>query len=231
MNYDKINSIEDIQSWEDIRKCVRRFYRNARNEFIALYKKEDSYILLSSEDIENIKANYKCYILPYYCIDDIKYYTSIDAFNGFNALPQYYIIKYLYHYRNDGDIYKLLWFTNVIYHIVKNRSYNWFKGCKNYNESFVMDVLKYMLKICEDELYNKIGVEHRYIYGQTKRNFSPVEPIDNEYEYIHKNIDISDINNIIDCISLMIQEVKTKYRFVVVYSNLDPKIAEMLRNM
>lgn len=231
MKFDEINNINDIQSWESIEKCIRYFYRNPQNEFIILYKEDNRYILLSDEEIQNIKANYKCYLLPYYCLDDINYYTSLNAFNGFNALSHYYIINYLYKYRNDSDTYKLLWFTNAIYHIVKNHNYNWFEKCKNYDESFIINVLKHMLKICEGELYKKTDIEHRYIYGQTKNNFSPIESINYDYEYIHKDIDVSNINNIIDYISLMIQEVKAKYRFIVVYSTLDKKIAEMLKNM
>ena len=52
-----------------------------------------------------------------------------------------------------------------------------------------------------------------------------------KYEYINKCLDISDVNVIIDYISLLIQQIKSEYRFIVVYQKLDKGIAEMLKNM
>ena len=228
----EMNSIDNMNTWEDIEKNIRCFYRNPQNDFIILKKVNEQYLLLSDEDVNKLKPEYcKCYLLPYYCLGDINYHTSFDAFNGFNSHAKYYIIKYLYRYRKENHIYKLLLFTNAIYHIIKNDCYHWFKRCKNYDKNFLKDALKNMLKICEDEIYKRTKIEHRYIYGQTKRYFSPIEELAINYEYINKDIDISNINAIIDYISLIIQEVKTQYRFIAVYSDPEEQIRSLLKSM
>lgn len=52
-----------------------------------------------------------------------------------------------------------------------------------------------------------------------------------KYEYINKCLDISDINVIIDYISLLIQQIKSEYRFIVVYQKLDKRLADILSKM
>lgn len=232
---DKINSINDIQSWEDIEKCIKHFYRNPQNEFIILQKVNDKYILMSDKDIEVMKnKSCKCYLLPYYCLNDINYHTSSNAFNGFNVHPRYEIIRDLYHYRDDENIYKLLWFTSAIYHMIQNRCYDWFEECKNYDEKFIKDTLKHLLKICGKTIETKLDIlDYQYIFGAARRNFLPIEQLYIDYKYINKDLDISSINTIIDYIALVIQEIKSRYRFIVIYSdrNIDTGIANILNNM
>lgn len=212
---DFIKNINDLKTWADIAKYTYCDFRNSENDFIIFEKNDNKYTLLSDREAQKRQNQcYNCFILPYYCIQNIKYYTSEFAFNGFDALPRYYIIQDLFYYRHNRDISQLLWFTNAIYHIIKNDRYDWFKKCKNYNKDFIQNTLLYILDICETEL-EKNNI--KYYYHQTKTYFSPIEPIKFNYPYINKDIDISNINVIIDYIILMIQQIKTQYRFIVIY--------------
>lgn len=190
---------------------------------------------MSDKDIEVMKnKSCKCYLLPYYCLNDINYHTSSNAFNGFNAHPRYEIIRDLYYYRDDENTYKLLWFTSAIYHMIQNRCYDWFEECKNYDEKFIKDTLKHLLKICGKTIETKLDIlDYQYIFGAARTNFLPIEQLYIDYKYINKDLDISSINTIIDYIALVIQEIKSRYRFIVIYSdrNIDTGIANILNNM
>ena len=200
--------------------------------FIILNKVDNQYILLADDDVKNINIDlYNCYLLPWYCLENISFHINEYLKGGFNAYPKYDILKDLFIHRNDQNIYKLLWFSNVLYHIVKNNLYSDFEECLNYNETLLHNTFKHLLNICNKEIQDKLGFEHKYIYGQTRKNFSPINMIWYKYEYINKCLDISDINVIIDYISLLIQQIKSEYRFVVIYSHLDKGIAKMLKNM
>lgn len=225
--------IDDFKNWNDINKCIRHEYHNmAQNEFIILNKVDNQYILLADDDVKNINIDlYNCYLLPWYCLENISFHINEYLKGGFNAYPKYDILKDLFIHRNDQNIYKLLWFSNVLYHIVKNNLYSDFEECLNYNETLLHNTFKHLLNICNKEIQDKLGFEHKYIYGQTRKNFSPINMIWYKYEYINKCLDISDINVIIDYISLLIQQIKSEYRFVVIYSHLDKGIAKMLKNM
>lgn len=217
----KINNIDDIKSWRDIEKHIRYFYDNPKDDFIILQKIDSNYMLLSENDVNNINTNhYKCYLFPYYCLRDIGLYTSEKTFRGFNAMPYYQIISYLYTYRYDTSIYKLLWFTGALYHIIENYHYYWFSNCINYDETYIKNILKHMLKICGNEINIKLNIlNYRYIFGAARKNFLPIESLDYNYEFINKSLNISDVNTIIDYINLIIQEIKTNYRFVVIYDS------------
>lgn len=226
-------NIDDFKNWNDINECIRHEYHNmAQNEFIILNKVNDQYILLSDDDVKNIDTHFcNCYLLPWYCLENISFHINEYHKGGFNAYPKYDILKDIFIHRNDQNIYKLLWFSNALYHIVKNNLYSAFKGCLNYDETFLENVFKHLLNICNVEIQDKLGFEHKYIYGQTRKNFSPIDMIWYKYEYINKCLDVSDVNVIIDYISLLIQQIKSEYRFIVVYQKLDKGIAEMLKNM
>lgn len=220
---DKINSIDDIQSWEDIEKCIRHFYNNKPiNDFIILKKVNNDFVLMSKEDIKNIhdKKHYNCYMLPNYCLKNLEYNTSDFAFSGFNSLPRYEIIYDLYNYKDDVSTYNLLWFTGAIYEILENRYCDfWFNECNNYNENLVNNILEHILEICYKEVKNRLDIlNYRYIFGGARKRFLPIDSIKYSYKYINKNIDISEINSIIDYISLVIELVKTEYSFVIIYN-------------
>jgi len=228
-------NIDDFKSWEDISKCIRHEYHNmVQNEFIIFNKIDSQYILLSNDEIKKLKSNmkYNCYLLPWYCFDELSFHENNYYSNGFNAYPKYDILKELYRYRNNQDTYKLLWFTNVIYHIIKNGMYDDFEDCLNYNDGIILeDMFYHLLEICSNEVYNRLGFDHKCIYGQTRKNFSPVETILYKYEYINKCLDISNVNVLIDYISLLIQQVKSDYRFIVVYHEIDEQLANILNRL
>ena len=219
---DIINSIDNIKTWEDIEKCIRVIYNKPDKNFILLKKENDNYILMQKKDIEVIKdiKHFGCYMLPNQCLKNIDYNTSSFAFTGFNSLPRYEIIYDLYRYKDDNSTYMLLWFTGAIYEIFENRYYKyWFNNCKNYNECFVCDILEYLLNICSKEVEKRLNIlDYRYIFGSARKRFLPIEAIQYDYKYINKNIDISDINTIIDYITLIIELVKTNYIFLIIYS-------------
>ena len=225
--------IDDFKNWNDINKCIRHEYHNmAQNEFIILNRIDNQYILLSDNDVKNINTdlcNY--YLLPWYCLENISYHIERYHKGGFDTYPKYDILKKLFIYRNDQNIYKLLWFSNVLYHIVKNNLYSDFEDCLNYDETLLQNTFKLLLNICDREIQDKLGFEHKYIYKQTRKNFSPINMIWYKYEYINKCLDISNINVIIDYISLLIQQIKSEYKFIIVYQKLDKRIAEILKNM
>lgn len=225
--------IDDFKNWNDINKCIRHEYHNlAQNEFIILSKVNNQYILLSDDDVKNMNTDLcNCYLLPWYCLENISFHIKEYHKGGFNSYPKYEILKDLFIHRNDQNIYKLLWFSNVLYHIVKNNLYSDFEECLNYDETLLQNTFKHLLNICNREIQDKLGFEHKYIYKQTRKNFSPIDMIWYKYEYINKCLDISDVNVIIDYISLLIQQIKSEYRFIVVYQKLDKRIAEMLKNM
>lgn len=214
---DKINSIDDIRSWEDIEKCIRYINRPI-DDFIILNKIDNQYILMSQEEIENIddKTKYECFILPNCCLRNIEYYTSYFAFTGFNSLPRYSIVNDLYDNINNDNIYKLLWFTGAVYEIWKNKYYNsYFSKCINYDKNFIDDVFERFLEICDAEIENKLDFNYKYIFSGARKYFLPISNLD--CKYIKQNIDISNINNIIDYISLVIELSKAEYKFLVVY--------------
>lgn len=226
-----LNNFEKIQSWDDIETRLKRFNKNPTSEFIKLQKVNNQYILISDEDVKNVKYDFfNCYLLPYGYLENIDHFIASVAYSMI-IYPQYKIIEYLYEYRNNQKVYMLLSFANALYHIIYNNDYKLFSDCNNYNKEFIENALNHLLEICNEEIINTIGFEHRHIYGRTKTNFSPIESIEYYYEYVHKNLDVSNIDAIIDYIYLMIQEVKTKYRFVIVYSNMDKKTIDMLKNM
>ena len=50
-------NIDDFKNWNDINKCIRHEYHNmAQNEFIILNRINDQNILLSDDDVKNIKT-------------------------------------------------------------------------------------------------------------------------------------------------------------------------------
>ncbi len=230
-----INNLEDIKSWNDINKNIRFQYHNmAQNEFIVFNNINNQYILLSNDDIKKLKNNtmYNCYLLPWYCLDELSFHINNYYSNGFNAYPKYNILKELYKYRANQDTYKLLWFTNVVYHIVKNGMFDDFEDCLNYNDGiYLEDIFYYLLDICSKEIYDRLGFDHKYIYDQTKKNFSPIEMILYRYEYINKCLDVSNINVLIDYISFLIQQIKSDYRFIVVYQEIDEQLATILNQL
>ena len=170
--------------------------------------------------------------MPYSSINNLNYCTSSCAFTGFNALPRYRFIDYLYKYKNDKNVYMLLWFTNALYDIIQNNKYSYFDDCLNYDRTFIEKLLKHMFKLCETEIYIKTDIIiYRFIYGDTIKNFSPITPISYDYKHIIKTVDVTNINAIIDYICLMIQQIKTEYRFIIVYTDEDKKLTNSIRSL
>lgn len=170
-------------------------------------------------------------MIPNGAIKSLNYFTNTIVFNGFNSLPHYHIIDCLYKYRDNTEVCFLLSFTNIVYDIIKNEDYYIFMGCKNFDKTFINFVMNHFLDICEDELLKKYKINHRCIYKQTKKNFSPRESFEYYYRYINQNIDVSKINSIIDYICFLIHQIKIEYDFIVIYNKIDSRITQLLKNM
>lgn len=218
----KINSINEIQSWEDIEKYIKTFYCESENDFIILKKENNNYTLIQEKEIKVINdiTHFDCYMLPKQCLKNLDYITSSFTFSGFNSLPRYKIIYDLYRYKNNNSTYKLLWFISAVYEILENKYYiYWFNKCINYDENTIEYILEYFLDICSNEIEKRLDIlSYKYIFGGSRKNFLPVDSISYNYKYINKNLDISDINVIIDYIALIIELVKSQYSFIVIYT-------------
>lgn len=220
--------MDNIKTWEDISMRIQCDYYSLL-EFILLYKSDDKYLIVSDEDLKNLNYHYiKYYLLPCNCFSEIKYHTW---WQNFDSYRQYHIIKYLYIYKNDYDTCKLLLFTNALYYIIKNDLYYCFEECQNYNADSLESTMKNILSICENEILTRLGIKHRLIYRQTRINFSPVEMIDYRFKHINKCLDISNVNVLIDYISLIIKLIKSEYYFVVVYNRHNEKSFEVLNRL
>lgn len=214
-------SLDNLKNWNDLKKYIKinDIYTHDFLCFKKIYQNESyQYILLSKSDCESIQNQSwsfdvisKSYLNnnPDLDFGDFFYFNHISS-----RYPAYYILQYLFQYRNDYDTYSLLLFGNALYHIKKNNYYNWFKCCKNYNETFIRNTIKHLLKICDAEIESKIGISQLNIYRQTKKYFSPIYPIESNFV---NNIDISNVYNVIEYINYTIRDIFVNYYFVAIY--------------
>lgn len=218
MNKEEI-TLDDVKKWkwEDIYKRTHIFRTLSQHDFIVFKKVKDKYVLMTHHEIDENNKDFNCYLLPYLCLENLEFHIQKYHNGGFKSYPQYYIASDLYYFRKDLQAYSLLWFANALYDIVKNKDYSIFKRGKNYNPLFLSEVFECLLEICNTEILNKLNIEHEYIYGQTKKYFSPITPIYSEYQTINENLDVSNIDILIDYICLMIKKVKAEYRLITIY--------------
>lgn len=245
MNRIKIEKIDDIQSWESIKKCIP-FFDFSEEQFIILRQiNQNKYCLLDKLEFELYKyKSSNCFLIPKKCLSSIDYFINpyninrhsdilLNNFN-FKKIPEYHFIQYLYKYRNNSDICLLILFSIVSYHICKNNDYYLFSKFNNYNDMFLCNLLNRILDVCNKELDKSIDLDIYTLKGSARKHIAPVDNIQSIYHFITKDIDCLNINCIIEFIFLLIVHMVYENYFVAVYDmneNQNRVLLDLLKNM
>ena len=230
--------IDNINSWKNIyENCSLLLDAYPEYNFICFEQnnKTKEFKLLGDDDLEMIDKdksyNCDCYILPYSAFFDLNYSINYN-FEGFDQYRKYYIIKKIYQYKNNKELYYMIWFTNVLYQISRVDFDRYFNFFKNYDINTIQPYVSKLLSICRKQL-KEYDIELELVYRQTRKYFSPIAEIDFlKFEEMFQCADISDLNIFLNYICFLINYIKESFRFVVVYRKRDDDyIREMKYNI